>query len=342
MANELQFTFPTGSTLDLCLLNSTGLIYNGSGFEAINPTNEAAYDIVMGETGTTGIYLADMPSVAAGVYYPQVRLRPGANFSLSNIIVSDPGASIEWNGSAVVEPDQPAAATTTTTGIAPALNGLGVVYCTDENIALRAWGDYTALCPASQKLAYGSDGVIGPSDRWTLSSATADFDGYGVVPGNVVLLKAGNTFASNGELFAINSVAEGRVTLRRLGHAANVGAPPAPVAGLTGITFSVLTFGPQIDIASYDANHFFGVDVISPTKSPAQLYDQRELQSYVVLGVLKWAYAILAKAKAEDYALKFEQVSAELDSLTARLTIRWGARGDDAPPTSIFSCRARR
>jgi hypothetical protein len=143
-------------------------------------------------------------------------------------------------------------------------------------------------------------------------------------------------------LFAVNAVSGTSATLRRIGHAAGVGQPPAPAAGLTGITFSVLTFGPQIDVASYDANHFFGIDPISPTRYPGRLYDQRELQSYVVLGVLKWAYAILAKQKAEDYALKFAQVDAELDALTSRLTIRWGARGDDAPPTSIFSCRARR
>lgn len=334
MANELQLSYPTGATLDAILLDSTGQAWNGSAFEAVVSGHWSTYAIAMAEAAGTGLYFGDMPSVAAGLYTVSVRLRAGASPSPTDTAVG--GGDIDTRPSS-----GGSAAPAITTGIAPALDGLATVYCTDENIALRAWGDFAAICPASQKLAYGTDGVILSADRWTLSSATVDFETAGVIPGHVMLLKAG-TFLSGGELFAINAVAGGEVTLRRLGHTASVGQPPAPAAGLTGVTFSVLTFGPQIDVASYDANHFFGIDPLVSTKAPAKLYDQRELQSYVVLTVLKRAYAILAKQKAEDYALKFEQVASELSDLTDRLVLRWGSGGVGEPPTTIFSARVRR
>lgn len=224
--------------------------------------------------------------------------------------------------------------------------GLSSVYCTDEDVARRAWGDYAALCPPGQKLAAGTDGVFYADDRWTLASASADFLAQGVAAGNVVRLSqaqgAGSAFAPGGELFAVASVATGQVTLRRLGQAAGVGQPPAPAAGLTGVVFSVPTFGPQVDVASYDANQFFGIDANILAKSPARLYDQRELQSYTVLTVLKRAYAIEVKQKAEDYALKLQQVAAELEELRSRLVLRWGPLGQGDMPTTAFGARVRR
>ena len=39
---------------------------------------------------------------------------------------------------------------------------LAIVYATDENLAIRASGDFAVLCPDWQKLAYGTDA---PSPR---------------------------------------------------------------------------------------------------------------------------------------------------------------------------------
>lgn len=321
IASDLTSAFATyGGTV------TTGSLPGGITYRTCS-TDSKAYLINLGAAGSQGLN-------SGASYYSVDGTHPNTlgQSRLASLLVDTIGA-IE---AAVSVHD------TQTTGIAPALNGLATVYCTDENIALRAWGDYMAVCPPSQKLAAGTDGVILSADRWTLTSATVDFEAAGIVPGHVVWLKLANTFGSNGEIYAVNAVDGDSVTLRRLGQTASVGQPPAPAAGLTGVSFSVLTFGPQIDVASYDANHFFGIDVISPTKSPARMYDQRELQSYVVLMVLKRAYAISLKQKAEDYALKLEQVSEELSDLTARLTIRWGSDGKSEPPTSIFSTRVRR
>lgn len=336
----------TGLTVDTYVRNSANEIWDGSDYVAYDDLDIADYAIATPETpAASGTYVCAMPAASpAGLYTWVNRRRVGPTPAVDDPEVGQSAIAYFWDGTGFTSGGgtPTPTPTATDTGIAPALNGLAAVYCTDENIALRAWGDYMAVCPPSQKLAAGTDGVILSTNRWELTSATVNFGVAGVIPGCVVSLKVGNTFGSNGEIFAVNSVSGGTVVLRRLGQNASVGQPPSPAAGLTGITFSVLTFGPQIDVASYDANHFFGIDVISPTKSPARLYDQRELQSYVVLMVLKRAYAISLKQKAEDYALKLEQVSEELSDLTARLTIRWGSDGKSEPPTSIFSTRVRR
>lgn len=339
MADEIQLDYPTGSTLYAQVRNTSGQVWNGTGFEALSAANWLSYAIPMTEAPGTGVYLADMPVSTAALYTVAVRKQAGGSPVTSDITVGSGEIDLRetsgGGGGGSTAPD-------ITTGIAPALDGLAAVYCSDENIALRAWGDFMAVCPPSQKLAAGSDGAILSADRWTLTSATVDFETAGIVPGHVVSLRVGNTFGSNGEIFAVNAVDGSSMTLRRLGQTASVGQPPAPAAGLTGVTFSVLTFGPQIDVASYDANHFFGIDPNSATKYPGRMYDQRELQSYVVLMVLKRAYGISLKQKSEDYALKLVEVTDELSDLTARLTIRWGSDGKSEPPTSIFSTRVRR
>lgn len=345
---SIPIALPSGWTVYLLEANEADEVWNGTAYVPLVPGDLSAYAIAAPETGGTGVYTAQFPTASpSGRYTHTFRRQLGANPASTDPLVSLPIPFYTWDGTDLTEGGEGGGGTTpvptaTDTGIAPALNGLAAVYCTDENIALRAWGDYTAICPPSQKLAAGTDGVILSANRWELTSATVDFGTAGVAPGCVVWLKLTNAFSSNGEIFAVNSVTGSTVTLRRMGQNAAVGQPPAPAAGLTGITFSVLTFAPQIDVASYDANHFFGIDVISPTKSPARLYDQRELQSYVVLMVLKRAYAISLKVKAEDYALKLEQVSEELNDLTGRLTIRWGADGKSQPATSPFSTRVRR
>lgn len=339
---------PTGWTLGTQIrqsddIGTLGDVWNGSAYTPYDSVDWATYATATPETpASSGAYVCQFPLTSPlGWYiwtgYKQVGGSPAA----TDPIAFQSSRAYFWDGSTFSD-TAPVPVTASATGIAPALNGLAAVYCTDENIALRAWGDFVAICPPSQKLAAGGDGVVLPSDRWTLSSAAVDFAAAGVIPGCVVWLKLGNTFGSQGEIFAVNSVAGGTVTLRRMGQTASVGQPPAPAAGLTGIAFSVLTFSSQIDMASYDANHFFGIDPNSATKYPGRLYDQRELQGYVVLTVLKRAYGISLKQKAEDYALKLAEVTNELSDLTARLTIRWGADGKSEPATSIFSTRVRR
>lgn len=223
------------------------------------------------------------------------------------------------------------------------MTALATVYCTDEDIALRAPMDYANLVPKWQKLASASDGVFLASDLWTLGSASTDFGAAGIKTGHVAVLTAPRTrFSGLGELFAIDSVNGSNATLRRLGQTAGVGLPPAPAAGLTAVSFTVYTFAPQIDSASYDANKFFGIDPNLANRSPNLLYDQRELQQFTVLTVLKRAYIASEKEAAGDYEKKLALVAAELSDLQSRLQVHWGSLKQGDPPNSIFAARMRR
>ncbi len=128
------------------------------------------------------------------------------------------------------------------------------VYCTDEDIAVRASGDWFLLAPAWQQMAAGTDGYFNSGSPWVLNSTAVSFTSNGVNPNQVVQLSGpkANFPGSSGQLFAIDSVSGNSVTLRRLHKDLNVGQPPAPAAGLTGVTFTINTLDPQIEEASFD------------------------------------------------------------------------------------------
>lgn len=226
----------------------------------------------------------------------------------------------------------------------PYPSALVQVYCTDEDIALRDQADFMNLAPRSQRLIFGSDGVFLTGDLWTLTSATVNFLTAGLAVGNVVALVGplANFKVPGGNLYAVLSVASGSVTLRQLGQPPATGTPPAPIGGLTAVSFLVMTFGPQIDTASYDTNKTWGIDPSVPGKLPALLYDPLELQQLVVLIVLRRCYVSASKAKAEDFALKLGLVTEELNDLKSRLQVQWGPQGQGQPANSIWSGRARR
>lgn len=224
------------------------------------------------------------------------------------------------------------------------MSALATVYCTDEDIALRATVDYVNIVPRWQKLASGTDGAFALSTgAWTLASATVNFADVGLQPGHVVALTGPRSlFPGLGELFAVDSVgAGGSVTLRRCGQVAGIGQPPGGTFP-TGVSFAVYTFGPQIDIASYDANKFFGIDPNFNDRKPGNLYDTRELQQFVVLSVLRRAYIAVDKETTGDYERKLGLVTQELNDLQSRLTVHWGSLQQLDTPNNLFSARLRR
>lgn len=217
---------------------------------------------------------------------------------------------------------------------------LSTVYAADEDVAVRAPGDYAVLAPAWQKLAQGTDGVFAAGEPWTLVSGSTDFQAAGVGPGHVVLLRKPSTaFKGSGELFAATSASGGSLVLRRIGMDAGRGAPAAPAAGLAGVEFLVATLGPQIEEASFELNRRFGIDPAVPGRSPADLLDARDLRHACVSTVLARRYASEARSGEGDFALKLRRAEAELAEALARLDVRWGPPGADRQPASVFSTR---
>lgn len=209
--------------------------------------------------------------------------------------------------------------------------------CVDEDIAILDQVGYPDLVPPSQQVAASDDGVFEAGSRWTLSSDSVDFDGQGVQPGHVVRLTRPPEVFGTGLLCAVDAVASGSITLRRLGRAAGVGQPPAPAAGVEEVSFEILTFGPQITLESAEVRRAYDLDRL-PDRELADLYEQgEELRRLTSLRVLRWAYTVNQVGKDSDGQARLTYVAKSLAELEARLTLRWGSTGETAQPETRFS-----
>lgn len=211
------------------------------------------------------------------------------------------------------------------------------VYCLDEHIAVRAYGDYPLVVPRSQRLAYGVDGAFDPSDRWKLTSSSVDFTTRAISAGNVIhLTKPSTQFKGGGIQFGIASVSASGLTLRVIGQDDGEGEPPAPAAGLSGVEFTIATFKPQIEDVSYQLNERFNI------REPTSLNDQRVLREATVLMVLYRAYSTLARTRDGEYAMKAYEVEQDRDAAVNRVVLRWTNSDPAQQPTTLFSTRITR
>jgi hypothetical protein len=216
-------------------------------------------------------------------------------------------------------------------------------YCTDEDIVVRCSGDFTALCPPWQVMAAGTDGAFTAGVPWVLNSTAVNFQTNGVSPNQIVWLTGPkSTYPGGGQLLAIDSVSGSSITLRRPYKALNVGQPPAPAAGLTGITFTINTLDPQTANASFDIKRRFGIDENIPGRTSSWVYDLQDLRMATVLSVLRDRYIQEARTDRGDFARKAKQIQVDLQLVLDRVQVRWGPLGNSSEPATIFSCKVSR
>ena len=216
-------------------------------------------------------------------------------------------------------------------------------YATDEDIAVRAGGDFTTLSPNWQQMAYGTDGFFSPGSPWVLSSTATSFAANNVQPNQVVWLTAPKTnFPGAGILLAIDSVSGSSITLRRLHKDLNVGNPPSPPSGLTNVTFTINTLDPQTEEASFDIKRRYGIDETIVDRTSSSVFDLRDLRMATVLSVLLARYSQEARGDRGDFPRKIDQIKAELQQVLDRVQVRWGPYGNSEEPTTIFSCKISR
>lgn len=102
MASELDFIFPTGSTLYVLLTQAANFVKASDGtlFTA-NATNWPNAAIVGSDSTLNGRYLFSIPSaLAAGVYTANVYLRAGASAASTDARVGGPSV-LHWTGTAI-------------------------------------------------------------------------------------------------------------------------------------------------------------------------------------------------------------------------------------------------
>jgi hypothetical protein len=213
---------------------------------------------------------------------------------------------------------------------------LTTVWATDEDLAVRATGDFQDLAPKWQCNASGADGVFAAGPTWVLTSASVDFAAQGLAPGHVVVLNAPRPyFTDTGSPFAVDSVNGHSVTLRRLGKPPGVGQPPAPAAGLSGVSFVSNTLDPQTESVTYEINRRWGIDPLLPDQTPADLYDPRTFQQLCVVKVLERLYAASPRSKDGDWSMKLREVCEDRRARENQLVVKWGALGSQAPPVTL-------
>ena len=217
------------------------------------------------------------------------------------------------------------------------------VYATDEDVAAFIGGDFVTLCPPWQQCAQGIDGVFAAGTPWTLTSASVNFQANGVSPNQVVQLTAPKAqYPGSGALFAVDTILGNTITLRRLHQDLNVGQPPAPAGGLSAVAFAINTLFPQLEEASFSLKRRFGIDENVTYRSSQWVYDLRDLRMATVFHVLLDRYAFESRGDKGDFAIKIERVRARLDDVLSRVQVRWGAQGNSAPPSTVFSCKITR
>jgi hypothetical protein len=208
------------------------------------------------------------------------------------------------------------------------------LWCTDEDIAVRAPDDFVALCPTV--FASGTDGVLSALTPWLLQSASVDLQAIGLSSGWIVqLAKKGSALGSSGSLFAVDSVAPNQATLRRPGFAAGSGLAPG-AGGLSSVTWKVYTYRPQIEELTYDLRQRYGVDDTFDMTAGTFVYDPRVLRRLCVMEVLYDRYTAANRASDGDWAAKVKQLADELEELRNRVTVRWGPQGNSAAPSNFF------
>lgn len=88
------------------------------------------------------------------------------------------------------------------------------VYAHDEDVAVRAGGDWFLLCPAWQQMAAGTDGFFSSGSPWVFNSVATSFQDNNVFPNMVVQLSGPKSvYPGGGQLLAIDSVSGSSLTL---------------------------------------------------------------------------------------------------------------------------------
>lgn len=220
------------------------------------------------------------------------------------------------------------------------------VYCSDEDILVHGGGDFALICPVWQQMAAGNDGVFAPGTPWVLTSASVDFQTNGVNPNQVVWLTAPKSQYPGGGIFmAVDSASGNSITLRRPYKDLNIGMPPAPTTGLTGVAFAINTLDPQIEEASYDLKLRFAIDdnpIVGEYRSSTWIYDLQVLRVATVYSVLLERYTQETRTERGDFEKKVVRFRQKLDDALARVQVRWGPFGNSAEPSTLFSCKLSR
>jgi hypothetical protein len=220
---------------------------------------------------------------------------------------------------------------------------LATVYATDEDLFIRAVGDWATLAPAANALASAADGVFSIADPWTLISSSTNFAAAGVKPQHIVQLTAPRTiYKGVGDFLVVDSVDVNSVVLRRVRNVSRTGFAPGPANGVTGVVFYISSLDPQIEQESYTLNQRYAIDPSTPGRAPSDAKDLRVLRDACVFATLQKRYLFESRDDVGDFAIKARLLAQELGDVEARLNLRWNSAVIGQDQTNMFFTRVER
>ena len=158
MANEIQCTHDTGSTVYAIVRDQTGQVWStvGSSFGSYSTGSIGDYDVTMSEQGTaSGYFTGNFPSsITAGVYNVVTYDQAGGSPAEGDTVIAE--GTITWDGSAVYD-----ASDITTSGIADAVWDEQINSHTTSGSAghaIRPLGHGTATAGAASTITLGPNG----------------------------------------------------------------------------------------------------------------------------------------------------------------------------------------
>lgn len=221
-----------------------------------------------------------------------------------------------------------------------ALTSPTLLYCTAEDVYQLAVGDYAIVRPEAQKVAAGVDGVFAAADRWTLTSASTNFETRGAKAGLVIELAKGGGRPSAKDTLAVSSVSGTSITLKRCGIDAGQGEPPAPSAGLSGVEFRIHTLDPQIRRVSSELNRDYGVDELVTGRRSSDLYDPTQLTYACALWTVRDLYLAAARSGGRDADglwAKYRECAEQLEALLERVSVAWAPQSSGVVTSKRYS-----
>lgn len=203
-------------------------------------------------------------------------------------------------------------------------------YCSDEDVAVKAQGDYATLMTRSMRMAYGSDGAFSSGDRWLLTSSSNDFGTQGI-PEGAVCMVAKDGKPDNAALYTVASASSGGLALRGLGLPVGVGLPPGPLSGASGVTFDVKTCLPSIAEQTRILSQLYRVPALN------QLQLSSDFKRACVLLVLIDLFGTQTRSgeKGDDnWGRKMKSAADELAALYAILDRTYGLPAQARRPST--------
>jgi hypothetical protein len=188
------------------------------------------------------------------------------------------------------------------------------LFCTDEDVAIKAPGDYPGLVPSHQRAAFGTGASLAD---WILT-ATEDLEAIGLSPGHVVRLTR-TTQDALADLVGVVSVTGMAATLCRLGELDETTGPAPVFPDGASITYDARTVRPQIVQVTRDMLVRYGYIDFSYVADPGTFRRLCVLNVLIDLFGSQHRAAKAGTSPEEDFRVKYGDLLAERDMELKRI-----------------------